>query len=126
MVVRCLTDNIYLPFGIRYDSLKWLNEWYTFLNIYERERKEEWIKPDTVGYIICWFDKKVLQCFYKCNDATLLVRLRIAVCMINNISPNKLSPYMKHWFMQCLWDTYRKVEIAYTLWYARNIAQLPF
>ena len=127
MIVHYLTNNTYFKFGVKYSEIKWLNEWYAFLKLYENERKEsKWINEHCIGYIISWYDKNVLQRIGIDNDVSIVIKLRIAVCMINNISPNKLSPEMKYWFMQCLWDTYYKVHKAYVYWYGKWIAKLPF
>lgn len=127
MVVVALTNETFLPFCFKpYRSLKWMNEWYTFLNIYEKERKEGWIKKGDVGYVISWFDRNVLQKFGEEPFQCLLVKLRIAVCMVNNISPKKLSPEMKHWFMMCLWDAFKQFEKAYIEWHSKWVAHLPF
>lgn len=125
MIIHSLYGNVHFPFGDRYDSIPWLNEWYAFLRIAEKERKLGWTKKGDVNHLLAWFVKNVLQSFDKQSLPTLYVRLRIAVCMVNKISSSKLSPEMKYWLMQCFWDSFKKVERLWIRWNAK-CEGLPF
>lgn len=126
MRINALYGEPYFPSGEPYSSIPWLDEWAIFLRIAENECKLGWTRSDTVNYQLYWFVKNVLQSFGKESLTTLYVRLRIAVCRVNKIPPNKLSPELKYQLMQCFWDSFKKVERLWINWHCKWIERLPF
>lgn len=128
MVIHSLTNKIYLNCGIKYSSINWRNEWYTFIKLYNKEIKEQnsihHYSKNRIGYIICWFDENIIQKIGKDSEQTLNVRIRIICGMINNLTI--IPREMKIEFMECIWDTYRKLRREYNNWYCHWILQLPF
>lgn len=139
MRVAFLCSNTFFQFGnYRYDSIKWLNEWYFILNLqgkYGNKAKTQSLDKSESEFlhILYFYDRNILQCIYGMspienskNFATTMVRLRIVCGMINKLDHNKFSSYMKYWMMQCFWDTFYKVWKLHAEWYGRHIANLPF
>lgn len=139
MKVAFLCNNTFFQFGnYRYDSIKWLNEWYFILNLqdkYGNKAKTQSLDKSESEFlhILYFYDRNILQCIYGMspienskNFATTMVRLRIVCGMINKLDHNKFSSYMKYWMMQCFWDTFYKVWKLHAEWHGRYIANLPF
>lgn len=139
MRVAFLCSNVFFQFGnYRYDSIKWLNEWYFILNLqdkYKDKVKKQALEKSENEFlhILYFYDTNILQCIRgKCrlentkNFATTMVRLRIVCGMVNKLDHTKFSTDMKYWMMQCFWDTFYKVWKLHAEWYGRRIAKLPF
>lgn len=139
MRIAFLCSNTFFQFGnYRYDSIKWLNEWYFILNLQDKycnKAKTQSLDKSESEFlhILYFYDRNILQCIYGMspiedskNFATTMVRLRIVCGMINKLDHNKFSSYMKYWMMQCFWDTFYKVWKLHAEWYGRHIANLPF
>ena len=139
MRVAFLCSNAFFQFGsYRYDSIKWLNEWYFILNLQDKYCNKAKTQPldkseSEFLHILYFYDRNILQCICGMNPiensrnfATTMVRLRIICGMVNKLDHNKFSIDMKYWIMQCFWDAFYKVWKLHAEWYGRHIANLPF
>lgn len=130
MLVNSLTNHVYTSWGVRYNEFKWRNEWYTFLKLYDKELKEtdsfRRHTTNSVGHIICWFDRNVIQRIGIDNKITIQVRIRIVCGMINKLFVPYVSREMKIEFMECIWDIYKQMDKSWTDYYCLKILGLPF
>lgn len=80
--------------------------------------------PD-IKYILCWFDKKILQqMLVSTKRTTLDVRIRIICGLINK---NKfLTRDLKIELMELIWKKYKEKQCLFNEFLSRSIYGLPF
>lgn len=118
MKINCLWINTFTPTGRHYSYFHWDNDWYCFINLAKKHKD--------VRYIILFLDYQILQKIGKDSEKTVNVRIRILCGLINKISPEIMSIYMKSRLMECVWNITRQFKKDYNEWYCKNILELPF
>lgn len=121
-----LSNRVYTSWGVRYNSFIWNPDWKIFINLSNKEIEQGWIKPNTIRYVICWFDTNILQRIGKEQLTTLEVRIRIVCGLVNKLPYTKLPRELKIIFMECIWDTFRKFYKSWQEWHCKYVLNLPF
>ena len=119
-MVTYLSNKVYTPWGKRYSSMNWREDWKIFIRLAEKEITSKSFKETkSINHIIYWFDTEILQKIHVDKKVTLDVRIRIVCGMVNKVSYQTMSRELKQNFIECIWD-------AYIDYHCRYILGLPF
>ena len=83
-------------------------------------------RKQTLAKVLAWYDTQILQQIGIASKITLEVRIRIVCGMVNQLPVEVLTRDLKIEFMECIWDTFRKLYSEWNEWYCKYILQLPF
>lgn len=129
--IVAISNHIYTPWGVKYESLKWDDTWVVMLGIANKEVKG--IRPYTnndpfhklykysINNIITWFDINVLQSMTVHNDQTTRVKLRIAQSMLDKA---RIDNNLRNKFKDAILDTYKTFHNS--MWNKYLDSELPF
>lgn len=126
MEIYSLSNRIYTTWGVQYHNFIWDPNWKIFINLADKEIQNGWIKPNSIRYIICWFDRNILQRLGKDSIATLKVRIRVVCGLVNKLPYTKLPRDLKITFMECIWHAFHEFYSKWKEWHCKYILRLPF
>lgn len=129
--IVAISNHIYTPWGVKYESFKWDKTWVVMLGIANKEVKGIYpytnkdpfhkLSKYSVNNIITWFDINVLQSMTVHNEQTTRVRLRIVQSMLDktNIDNN-----LRNKFKDAILNTYKMFHNS--MWNRYLDLELPF